>query len=205
MDESQERQLALGLQAGRPEAWRALYETYAGPVWQSVARRLGPGSADVADVVQETFLGAARSARSYDPARGSLWLWLVGIARNHVALHYRRQERQVRLQRAQQWLAASDGRIQRWLEGVAEAPGEALAAAELSILVRAALSELPPEYETLLTARYLDDVSVEQLATAERSSPTAIRAKLARARRAFREILVRPPFASVSPDRKGTS
>ena len=198
MDESQERQLAQGLREGRPEAWRALYDAFAQPVWQSVARFMGADSADVADVVQETFLAAARSARSFDPARGSLWLWLLGIARNHVALHYRKQERQQRLQRAQQWLAGCNGQVTRWLEGANEAPWEALASAELATLVRAALTELPAEYETLLTARYLDDVSVEQLAVAEKCSPTAIRSKLARARRAFRDILGRSQYVSVT-------
>ena len=57
------------------------------------ARQMGTGAADVADVVQETFLAAARCARQYDPARGLLWMWLCGIARRHVALHYRRQQR----------------------------------------------------------------------------------------------------------------
>ncbi len=38
-------------------------------------------------------LAAARSARGYDSSRGSLWMWLSGIARNSVALHFRKQQR----------------------------------------------------------------------------------------------------------------
>src|SRR5262249_48320365 len=100
MDEQQEREVALGLREGKTDAWRTLYEAYAERVWRSVARLLGPRSADVADVVQETFLAAARSAVTYDAGRGSLWFWLWGIARRHVALHYRKQERQDRLKTA---------------------------------------------------------------------------------------------------------
>jgi RNA polymerase sigma-70 factor (ECF subfamily) len=187
MDDQQQREVARGLRAGRSDAWRALYEAYAERVWRSVALVMGPGSADVADVVQETFLAAARSAGSYDPSRGCLWLWLWGIARRHVAMHYRRQARHDRLKAAGSWLAAGDGQVLRWLEGREQAPPDALATAELATLVRAALAELPPDYETMLTAKYLDGESVEQIAVRLQLTTTAVRSKLARARQAFRE------------------
>ncbi len=199
MDEQQERVVAQGLRAGRTEAWQALYDAYAERVWRSVARLLGPNSADVADVVQETMMEAARSAASFDPGRGALWLWLWGIARRRVALHFRKQERHDRLRHAGAWLAASNGRLLRWLDGHESSPPEALAAAELVTLVRATLTELPEDYETLLTAKYLDGLTVEGIALRERSSETAVRSKLARARQAFR--LAFRKYADRSPDR----
>ena len=191
MEAQQERDIARGLCEGNTDAWRALYDAYARRVWQSVARWMGASAADVADVVQETFLAAARSARNYDAARGSLWVWLCGIARNSVALHFRKRERQERLRQAGEWLAAGNQRVVRWLENREADPGEALAAAELAAVVRTVLTELPLDYETLLTARYLDDVSVEQIAGLEQCSTTAIRSKLARARQAFRAAFVK--------------
>jgi RNA polymerase sigma-70 factor, ECF subfamily len=183
MDEHQERDVARGLCGGDPDAWRALYDAYAVRVWRSVARLMGPCAADVADVVQETFLAAARSARTYDPARGTLWVWVWGIARVHVALHYRKLDR---LHRIRARLAA-DGTLARHLDGKADA----LAAGELAALVRATLTELPADYETLLTAKYLDGESVEAIAARERTTDGAVRSKLARARQAFREAFVR--------------
>ncbi len=91
--EQPEQQIARGLRDGQTDAWRALYDAYARQVWRVVARQMGPDAADVADVVQETFLAAARSARQYDPVRGSLWMGLCGIARRHVARHYRSRQR----------------------------------------------------------------------------------------------------------------
>jgi RNA polymerase sigma-70 factor (ECF subfamily) len=174
MDEEQERRVALGLRAGNADAWRTLYDAYAERVWRAVARRLGPSPADIADVVQETFLAAARSARTYDPERGPLWAWLWGVARLHVALHYRKQHQQERLQQARARLGPA-----------AEAPRDALDRAELAELVRATLAELPGDYETLLTAKYLDGEPVDQIAERERLSGVAVRSKLARARQAF--------------------
>jgi RNA polymerase sigma-70 factor (ECF subfamily) len=201
MDEQQEREVARGLRAGDAGAWRALYDAYAGRVWSAVARLMGPESADVADVVQETFLAAARSACTYDPARGPLWLWLWGIARRHVAVHYRKEKRHDRLRSAGDWLAARNGQTLRCLQGEGAAPPEVLAAAELATLVRATLTELPVEYETLLTAKYLDGIPVDDIASRERSTAGAIRSRLARARQAFRQLLLR---YSVFASAKGT-
>jgi RNA polymerase sigma-70 factor (ECF subfamily) len=64
-------------------------------------------------------------------------------------------------------------------------------AAELATLVRATLTGLSPEYESLLTDKYLDGVSVEEIASRGNSTSTAIRSKLARARRAFREAFAK--------------
>lgn len=191
MDEHQAREVARGLREGRPDAWRALYDAFAARVWCGVARRLGPASADVADVVQETMLAAARSARTYDDASGSLWNWLWGIARLQTALHFRKQKRHDRLKHAGEWVAASAGRLDRWLDGADDPPACLLESAELALLVRHALAELSGEYESLLTAKYLDGDSVEQIAARERSTGTAVRSKLARAREAFRAAFLR--------------
>src|SRR4051812_39155250 len=148
MDEQQARDVVRGLREGRPDAWRALYDAFAERVWRGVARLLGPGSADVADVVQETMLAAARSARNYDATRGTLWNWLWGIARMEVALHFRKQKRHDRLKSAD-WLATSAGRLDRWLDGTDDAPTDLLETAELAQFVRLALSELTADYESL--------------------------------------------------------
>jgi RNA polymerase sigma-70 factor (ECF subfamily) len=188
MDDRQEREVALGLRQGKAQAWQALYEAYAEQVWRAVARLLGPDAADVADVVQETFLAAARCAASYDPARGSLWMWLWGIARNHAALYRRKQSQLDRLRRAGAWLASSDGTVLGYLRGrECPLPEEALACAELATLVRATLTDLPEDYGLLLSAKYLDGLAVEDIARQMRSTASAVRSKLARARQAFRE------------------
>lgn len=191
MDALNEQELTRELHTGNADAWRALYDAHAEPIWRFVARLLGSGSADVADVVQETFLAAARSARTFDASRGTIWLWLCGIARRQVALHYRKEERHDRIRKACQWLAEGNGRVARWLENREPLPADALATSELTTLVRATLTELSDEYGSLLAIRYLDGIPVEQIADSENSSATAIRSRLARARRAFRDVFLK--------------
>ena len=78
MDKDTEQEIAKGLQEGDRLAWLQLYETYAERVWQNVARLMGYDCQGVPDVMQETFLAASRSAKNFDPRRGSLWIWLWG-------------------------------------------------------------------------------------------------------------------------------
>ena len=196
MDDPQDREIARGLRQGKAEAWTALYEAYFDRVWRCAARLTGPNAADVADVVQETFLAAARSVRSYDPARGSLWLWLGGIARHQAANHWRQRQRSRRLDAGGDLHGPVARQLADWLAGRLPAPGEVLASAETAGLVRAALAQLPEDYHTLLTAKYCDGASVAQIAAAHDSSTEAVRSKLARARRAFREAFARASSGS---------
>jgi RNA polymerase sigma-70 factor, ECF subfamily len=191
IESDEDRLMAVRLRAGQADAWQALYDAYAEPVWRVVARQMGTGASDVADVVQETFLSAARSAASFEPSRGSAWFWLCGIARRHVALYYRKRASLDRVRRAAGRLMTKDGSGTAWLTSHEPLPEGLLESAELATLVRAALTELDDDYSDLLSARYLEGVPVDQIAAAGQSTTTAVRSKLARARQAFRQVFVR--------------
>lgn len=190
MDQQQEQEVAHGLRQGNTQAWRVFYDAHAERVWRLAARSM-PTSSEVSDVVQETFLAAARSAGNYDPSRGSLWNWLSGIARNRVALHFRDQQRRQRLTRIDGYPPGPRQEVVRCLESREAAPAEALASAELAALIRATLTELPVDYEQVLSAKYLDGASIRQIAATNDCSQEAVRSKLARARRAFRRAFTK--------------
>ena len=171
-----ERAIAAGLRAGHADAWARLYDAYADRVWRTVARLLGGCETAVADVVQETFLAAAKSARGFDPARGPLWAWLWGIARTQTLLHLRKSARHAREKRP----------YPRGWDDPAREPLDEVVLRESADLVRLTLLELPEEYGRILSAKYLLDAPIEEVARAERLSVVAARSKLARAREAFR-------------------
>ncbi len=185
MERSQQACIVAGLRCGDAAAWHALYDEYAEAIWVHVARRVGPFPADVADIVQETFLAAARSAASYDERRGCLWNWLCGIASNQAALHFRKEAQRQRCADAfQRQMSTNVGEL-------LETPASHSLRQEVALVVRDVLHRLPGNYGTLLTARYLDDESVDEMATRLQTTSTAIRSKLARARRAFRQAYQR--------------
>jgi RNA polymerase sigma-70 factor, ECF subfamily len=191
MNKDEEHDVVRGLRNGDAHAWRALYDTYCRQVWQAVARMMGPNASDVADVVQETFMSAARSACRYDPERGSLWVWLCGIARNQAALHFRKQVRAGRSNKTLEHYSEGGRKVIDWLDGRDQSPADILQSAELAEMVRSALTKLPVDYEAVLTAKYLDGASVEQIAGDQQCSVVAVRSRLARARQAFRELFLK--------------
>lgn len=88
---------------------------------------------------------------------------------------------------AQNWWAALDGETSDWIDAKTDMPPDVLQSRELAALVRRALSELPPEYQSLLLAKYVDNQPAGHIAEQMACSEVAVRSKLARARRAFRK------------------
>lgn len=183
LDEPDQLAVIRGLRDGSRDAWTALYDAYSADVWRYVGRLIGGRTDEVGDVVQETFLAAARGAKQFDASRGSLWSWLAGIAHHQAAAHWRRSERMARVR-----VLVETGAIELrpWWDDAA-AMDELWEQSEQAELVRGVLSELPADYAALLTAKYLDGQSVDELARRFGGSVEATKSKLARARREFRE------------------
>jgi RNA polymerase sigma-70 factor (ECF subfamily) len=82
--ELQEYVLAERFRAGDEAALREIYDRYGGLV-----HRVGlvclPSRHDAEDATQATFVAAWRGRQTYDPDRGTLAGWLLGIARRQVA------------------------------------------------------------------------------------------------------------------------
>ncbi len=176
-----------------------LYDAYSADVWRYVARLLGSDPAAVADVVQETFIEAARSAVKFDASRGTLWTWLTGIAHHRVAAHWRQAQKMASLRSLVERRADE---VRHWLDAT-ESDGEASRQndpVELAALVRATLAELPADYAALLMAKYMDDRDLAGLSAESGATVEAVKSKLARARREFRakfDRLAREPSESM--------
>ncbi|HEY2882233.1 MAG TPA: sigma-70 family RNA polymerase sigma factor [Pirellulales bacterium] len=179
--------VSRGLKEGSRDAWAKLYFAYSVELWRYVARLVGSDAAAVADIVQESFLDAARSARQFDSDRGTLWNWLCGIAHHRVLAYWRQSSRTRRL-----------------LETIEQRPGEfasplvegavldaSLQHKEISEVVHYVLAQLPLDYSALLAAKYCDDRSLDELAKHTGGTVDAVKSKLARARREFRLVYER--------------
>ena len=190
MDKDIELEIASGLRAGNRQAWLQLYDAYAERLWTDVGRLMGFDCEEAADVVQETFLAAARSAKGFDASRGSLWAWLWGIARRQIALYYRKQAPKVPLAQARSWWVTLDG-PKNSIHAKSDPPQDILETREMAALVRLALSELPGEYQTLLLAKHVDGQPIHTMARDMNCSHSAVASKLARAKKAFRRVFGR--------------
>ena len=180
-DEIDDTIVIRGLRDGRRDAWDALYAGYQVRVWQRVARLIGGNAAAVADVVQETFMAAARSAGQFDETRGTLWSWLAGIAQHQTRLYWRHEQRAGRVKQL-----AAVGLVDCFSSSADASSPDLLQQQEVAEAVRRILAEMPAEDAALLSAKYLDDQSVAEICRDCGRSAEAVRSKLARARVEFR-------------------
>jgi RNA polymerase sigma-70 factor (ECF subfamily) len=120
------------------------------------------------DVAAETF---AEAARSFGEGRGDEVTigWLITVARRRLIDHWRREHRH-------------EQRAKRWLQSTIETDGAAHAP---DFDVIRALRRIPERQRAALTLRYLDDLSVAEVADALECSYEAVESLLARARRSF--------------------
>jgi RNA polymerase sigma-70 factor (ECF subfamily) len=177
-DAWRERTIRDAVLAGDTGAWRHWFDAHFDHLAGYVRWRCG-GLADLADdVLQETWLVAVRRLRSFDPDRGTFFDWLCGIASHAARSAIRTRIRQSARARA---LVPGDDRP-------ANEPTDATEKAEC---VAEALAALPDHYEAVLRAKYLERLSVIEIAAKSGDSPKAVESLLSRARQAFRAIYER--------------
>ncbi|MGN6107802.1 MAG: RNA polymerase sigma factor [Kofleriaceae bacterium] len=168
------------------------YDAHVDGLYTFVYYRVGRDAALAEDVVQETFAVALSRQADYDPARGSVASWLTVLSRNVIRDHLRAHQRADQL--ATTW-DRIDATLAQIFASMAERPlpGEVLERAETRDLVHMAVANLPDQYRTALTRKYVDGESLETLAGELGISVDAAKSLLARARRAFRDT-----FATLS-------
>ena len=179
-------------QRGDAAAIGRLYDAHVDGLYTFVLPRVGGDGALAEDIVQETFTLALSRQAEYAPARGSVGSWLAVLSRNVIRDQLRAHHRGDDLQATWQRI---DATLAQTFSAMAERPlpGEVLERAETRDLVHMAVANLPEQYRTALTRKYVDGESLETLAGELGISVDATKSLLARARRAFRDT-----FATLS-------
>lgn len=95
-DEPADPELLRRMGLGEESALEALYARYGGLVY-TLARRIVGDPELAREVLQDTFLRSWDGREAYDPARGRVAWWLMGIARNRAIDLLRSRSHQARL------------------------------------------------------------------------------------------------------------
>ncbi len=177
-DDELDRALDEEFASGKPDALEAAYRRY-GAIVHGYARRVaGVEAAD--EVTQDVFLAAWRSSSRYDPARGSLGGWLMGIARHKAVDALRGRERAAaRLARvAAEAPAGPEAAARRDDDGLAE-----------RLLVADALGRLRPEVREVVELAFYSDLTHEQIAAATGRPLGTVKSQIRRSLTALRRHL----------------
>jgi RNA polymerase sigma-70 factor (ECF subfamily) len=170
--------LAAAILARDRKATARLVEMHTDAVYQYVRRRLAPKVDMLDDVVQESFVAAWKSLKTYS-GEASLQTWLLGIARYKVEDYYREILRSP--------LSAME--IEDNAPAVADGVDLDAAMDQFRQAERAAtvLSAIPYEYAIVLRWRYWEGRSAREMARASGRTEKAVERMLARARLQFKE------------------
>jgi RNA polymerase sigma-70 factor (ECF subfamily) len=170
--------------AGDEEAFDLLYARRAGVVYQ-YALRMSGSVALAEDVAQDVFIALLRSGHKFDPARGTLPQYLLGMTRNRVLTLLQRERNFVPLE-------VGDGEAgTAFLERAVtqDDPHLDLTRNERVEAVRQAILALPLHYREVVVCCNLDELSYEQAAELIGCPVGTVRSRLNRARALLLEKL----------------
>ena len=175
-------ELLRSMLAGDEKALALLYRRRQGGIYRFALQM--SGSKTIAeDVTQEVFLFLMREGHVFDPARGSVSAFLMGVARNHV----------LRRLRVEQLLAPlgdeaeDDAPFPHPSSDLC--PLEDLTRAETIESVRKAVLSLPSKYREVIVLCELQDVSYGETAEILGCAIGTVRSRLHRARALLLEKL----------------
>jgi RNA polymerase sigma-70 factor, ECF subfamily len=171
-------ELLRGVRAGDTTAWEQIYSRFLPTLWRYVYLRAGGDRHLAEDVVSETILALVRQISSLTPHDGNLSGWLTAVARNKLADHRRHAARAA--------ASAAKVRDDKSLPVVGDSPGAALEAAETHKQVLVVMEGLPDEERLALEWKYIDGLSVGDIADRLGRTEKAVESVLYRARQSFR-------------------
>ena len=171
-----DEELMRRLGGGDAAAFDHLYERHAARLFGLLICLLRQ-KADAEDALQETFWQVWNQAGRFDPARGSVEVWLNTIARSRGLDHRRRRP-------------GPHEPAEPSPEAAAD-PLRALEKCETMREVRQALTQLPTEQRQALSLAFFDGLTHEQIATRQGvplgTAKTRIRLAMSRLRAFFKE------------------
>ena len=179
------------MRAGDEAAFDRFFDTYFSRLFRFAVARLDNDADAAEDVVQATLCKAIAKLATYR-GEAALFTWLCTFCRHEISAHYIRHRRIVH----ETPLIEDSPEVRAALESLgADHPDEQLRRRELARLVQVTLDSLPERYGNALEWKYIQGLSVYQIADRLNVGPKAAESLLSRAREAFREA-----FAAVHPD-----
>ncbi len=180
-----DRGLVRKMLAGDERAFDEFFEGHFPGLYRFALTRLRKDEDAAEEVAQATICKAITKLATYR-GEAALFTWLCTFCRHEVSAFYKRNRWAAR----RMDLIEDVPEIRAALEssgGMFDGPETAFDRAEISRLVQVVLDQLPAHYGNALEWKYLDGVSVKEIAARLKLSPKAAESLLTRAREAFRD------------------
>ena len=178
-----DRRLIAECLGGRRDSFGELVSRYQARLYNA-AIRLADTPEDAADVVQDAFLNAYQSLRSFK-GDAEFFTWLYRIAFNTAISLKRKKKAVLRLE----WGPDDKGGLEPADESAYSQPGSHLERTEEDGILQAALNRLSPEHRAVLVLKEIEGQKYEDIAVILDVPIGTIRSRLHRARLELRDLL----------------
>ena len=181
------RALVARLRAGEEDAFEEFFAAFFPPLFRFAAARLRDAGA--AEEVVQAALGRAVAKLHTYRGEAALFTWLVAFCRHEISAWYQRQARRP----PHVELVEDLPEVRAALESASadvQAPDAALRRHELRRLVQATLDALPGRYGDALEWKYIEGLSVAEIAERLGVGVKAAESLLTRARKTFRDAFL---------------
>lgn len=183
-----DRALARRILGGDEAAFRDLFDRFFPRLYRFALARVPRDPEAARDIVQQTFCQAIERLDTYR-GEAALYTWFCQICRNAIADHYRRNSRiasRVVLLEDQPNARAI---LESFAAPEADEPETGAMREQVHRLVEATLDALPGRYGEALEWKYIDGLSVRDIAERLSLGEKAAESLLTRARESFREAI----------------
>lgn len=177
-DSARMMELVERAQAGEAEAFGKLYDQYSDTVYRYIYYRVG-GKATAEDLTSETFLRALRRISTFTWQGRDFGAWLVTIARNLVADHFKSSRFRLEVTTGEM-LDANE---------VERSPEDSVLESLSNAALLEAVRKLNPQQQECVTLRFLQGLSVAETARVMGKNEGAIKTLQYRAVRTLARLL----------------
>ena len=182
MDISPDRELIRRMRRGDERAFDEFFDAYYPRLFRFAAARVRLADA-AEDIAQATLVLAIRKAGTWR-GEAALFTWLCTLCRHEISAYCRRHDyREVTM-------LDDIPEVRAQLEALAvrmEGPQQDLERQDLARLVQLTLDYLPARYGDVLEWKYLQGLSMREIAERLHTTTKAVESLLTRARDAFRD------------------
>jgi len=180
--------LAKALMKNDEKVFNYFFESYFPRLYRFTIARVDGDKELTKDIVQETLICAIKSIKQYR-GEAALFSWLCQINRNQISYYFRKNK----LLKLTSHITDTP-EIQEIFDNIQDVdsrnPDRTYENDKLRDIISSTLDNLPNGYGDLLELKYLDKLSVVEIAKNLNTTTVSVQSKLARARESFKNVMV---------------
>ena len=173
---------------GDEQAFNQFFDDYHPRLFRFIMSRIDHDYDLANDMAQDTLCKALDKMADYR-GEAALFTWMCQISRSLIHAHYVKQKRREKIVAP----IADTPEMQSILENISvddeQQPERMTMNSQLKQILEEVLDHLPTDYGNVLTWKYIDELSVIEIAEQMATTQIAVQSVLARARKSFQQVI----------------